>query len=286
MEGTNHFLAILNFTGCVVLFFYSLFWLKGLCPMCFVYYLASGVALLCFYKWSSYKKPSLKVLMVYGLITSLFSWYAWHVTKSKYQDKEKKRLALIAEYDKLVERGDPDSPSLFTLEKSFDNFQDAPIRLSIFSDFQCPMCTRMANIGEHLAKKYKGKINIQYYFFPLDRTCNPEIKRDFHTDACNAAYLSACLPNRFLEIHDYIFKNQSLLNANWLSKAAEKFGVSKCYEDRASKEQVMKNFQNYKKYNVQSTPTVILNGRKIEGAIPVKSFEILLDEILKRASKK
>jgi len=286
LEGTNHFLAIINFVGCLGLFCYSIFWLKGLCPMCFAYYVASGLALLCFYKTSSYKKPHLKTLIAYALITALPVGLLYADLEDRKGQKDKYKISLLDQYDRLKNAGDPDTPSHFYLERSTNNFSEAPLRMSIFSDFQCPMCKRMADIGEQLAKKYEGKINIQYFFFPLDNDCNPEIKRVFHPQACAAAYLSACVPyEKFQAVHDHIFENQSKLAHSWLSEVAKTFGVSDCYEKKSSKEKVIENFAAYKKYNIQSTPTIILNGRKIEGAIPVENFEIIMDELLKRSGK-
>jgi len=254
--------------------------------MCFAYYVASGLALLCFYKTSSFKKPHLKVLVAYALITAVPAGLVYANLEGKKDKNEQYKVSLMKEYDKLKEPGDPDTPSQFVLERSFHNFSEAPIRMSIFSDFQCPMCSRMAHIGEELAEKYRGKINIQYFFFPLDNDCNPEIKRAFHTFACRAAYLAACAPpEKFLTIHDHLFENQAMLSANWLSETAKTFGVSDCYEKSESKDKVMTNFNNYKKYKIQSTPTVILNGKKIEGAIPQASFEIIIDELLIRAGQ-
>ena len=286
IEGTNHFIAILNFAGCLILFCYSIFWLKGLCPMCFAYYVASGLALLCFYKTSSFKKPHLKVLVAYALITAIPAWLVFADLEGRKDKNEQYKVSLMKEYDRLKNVGDPDTPSQFVLERSFNNFSEAPVRMSIFSDFQCPSCKKIAHIGEELAKKYRGKINIQYFFFPLDNDCNPEIKRALHTFACRAAYLAACAPpEKFLTIHDHIFENQAMLSANWLSETAKTFGVSDCYEKSGSKDKVMTNFNNYKKYKIQSTPTVILNGKKIEGAIPQASFEIIIDELLIRAGQ-
>lgn len=287
LEGTNHFLAIVNFIGCIGLFLYSIIFLKGLCPMCFAYYVTSGLALLCFYKNSSYKTPNWKVLVAYALMGAIPAGLVYADIAGKLEKNDAYAASLMKEYDKLKNPGDPDTPSHFFLERSTDKFSEAPIRMSIFSDFQCPSCKRMATIGEALAKKYQGKINIQYFFFPLDNDCNPEIKRAFHTFACRAAYLSACAPpEKFLTIHDHFFENQPSISADWLSEAAKTFGVSDCYEKGESKAKVMENFNNYKKYNIQSTPTVILNGRKIEGAIPQSSFEIIMDELLKRAGQK
>jgi protein-disulfide isomerase len=161
------------------------------------------------------------------------------------------------------------------------NFSGAPVRLTIFSDFQCPMCQRMGEIGQKLILKYKGKINIQYVFFPLDNACNPAIDRSLHPFACKAAYLAACSTNEFARIHDYICQNQEKLSTDFLEETAIKFNVEECYKKEASKARVKETIEISKKYNITSTPTNILNGRKIEGALPIETFEILIDELLK-----
>jgi predicted DsbA family dithiol-disulfide isomerase/uncharacterized membrane protein len=281
LESTNHFLALINFIGCIVLFLFSLIVLKGLCPMCFVYYLASGVALFCFYKTSENKKPFIKVLAAYLILTSVPAGGTWYVLNEREEKKVQLKQALITEYNRLNNLGDPEKPSPFKIEMSTPNFSDAPVRLTIFSDFQCPMCKRMAELGEELIKKYKGKINVQYVFFPLDNSCNPAMDRSFHPFACKAAYLAACAPNEFAQIHGYIFQNQEILSTEFLEKTAKKFNVEECYKKEASKALVKETIEISKKYNIASTPTNILNGRKIEGALPIETWEILIDDLLK-----
>lgn len=283
LESTNHFLALINFFGCLFLFLFSLFVLKGLCPMCFVYYVASGVALFCFYKTSELKKPFVKVLAAYLILTSIPSGGAWYVLTQREAKKVQFKKALIAEYDRLKDFGDPERPTNFNLAVASINFADAPVRMTVFSDFQCPMCKKMSELTEKLIEKYKGKINVQYVFFPLDNACNPDINRAFHPYACKAAYLAACSPEEFAQIHNYIFENQESLSDQFLNDAAKKFNLEECFKNSSTKSTVVEVMGNAKKYNITSTPTSILNGRKIEGAIPVESFEILIEELINRA---
>lgn len=283
LESTNHFLALINFFGCLVLFLFSLFILKGLCPMCFVYYLASGVALFCFYKTSDLKKPFIKVLAAYLLLTSIPAGGSWYVLTQREETRIQYKKSLVAEYDRLNNLGDLEKPTNFNLAVATPNFSDAPIRMTIFSDFQCPMCKRMSEEVEKLIEKYKGKINVQYVFFPLDNTCNPAIERSFHQFACKAAYLAACAPGEFGQIHNYIFEKQEFLSDQFLSDTAKKFNVEECFKNSSSKATVGEVIALSKKYNISSTPTSILNGKKIEGAIPIESFEIIIDELLNRA---
>jgi protein-disulfide isomerase len=139
----------------------------------------------------------------------------------------------------------------------------------------------MAEITGKLVEKYKGKINVQYIFFPLDNTCNPDMDRAFHPYACQAAYLAACAPSEFAKVHDYIFQNQEILSSDFLEQTAKKFNVEDCFKKGATKQVVKETIALSKKYNVTSTPTSILNGRKIEGALPIETFEVIIDELLK-----
>ena len=283
LEGTNHFLAMINFFGCLGLLFFSLFILKGLCPMCFLYYLASGIAFFCFFKTSDFKRPFIKVLVAYFILSSVPAGGTWYVLTQREAKKSEYKKTLVAEYDRLNNLGDLDQPTNFNLAVATPNFADAPVRITIFSDFQCPMCKRMYEQTEKLIEKYKGKINVQYVFFPLDNTCNPAIERAFHPFACPAAYLAACAKEEFPQVHNYIFENQESLSPEFLLATAKKFNVLECFKSSSTKPRVQELLALSKKYNITSTPTTILNGKKIEGAIPLDSFEIIIDELVNRA---
>ena len=283
LESTNHFLAMINFFGCLGLLFFSLFILKGLCPMCFLYYLASGIAFFCFYKTSDLKKPYIKVLVAYFILSLVPAGGTWFILSQKIKDKEAGREALVKVYDQLNNLGDPDQPTNFNLAVASPNFSDAPVRMTIFSDFQCPMCKKMYEQTEKLIEKFKGKINVQYVFFPLDNTCNPAIERALHRFACPAAYLAACAKEEFPQVHNYIFENQESLSPEFLLATAKKFNVLECFKSSSTKSRVQELLTLSKKYNITSTPTTILNSKKIEGAIPLESFEIIIDELVNRA---
>ena len=68
-EKTNKFIALINVIGCAVLFLFSLIILKGLCPMCSLYYALSAVSLFIFSKKSEAKflSPDIRFLIL-GLV--------------------------------------------------------------------------------------------------------------------------------------------------------------------------------------------------------------------------
>jgi len=280
-EKTIYFVLIVNFVGCVLLFFYSLFYLKGLCPFCTLYYIASGLTLFLFYKQSESYKPNLGFLASFGLVFVLSGL----LMRSNIVDRESKTNAisndLIKQYYSLPNLGMPQFPSIYKLA----HMPNAPIKIAIFSDFECPACRALSEQMETIITKYAGKIDIQYYFYPLDNQCNPNMQNALHTNACKAAYISTCMPsNDFLQVHNTIFKNQDNIRDGFLDEFIKANRLEKCVTDPASKEKVLALINAANPFNIRSTPTYLINGVKIEGVLPIDQLSVILDEIIKRSN--
>lgn len=286
-EGTLFSILALNAVGCVALFIYSIAVLHHLCPFCTLYYIVSILALFMLYKNSDARKLDAKYAIIYTIITAI----VFGATKYNVDSKIKK-LALLGDsliqmYDKLPNLGSPSTPSPYRLANAAENFTDSPIQFTIFSDFQCPACKALSPVVEKIAEKYQGKINIQYFFYPLDHNCNPNMQRPLHTLACKAAYMASCAnPKDFRKIHDDIFHNQENLSDAWIDDYAKKLGVVDCMNLPATKEAVVKMINQADAFSVQSTPTTLLNGVKIEGVRLISDYYILMDELIRRAGNK
>ena len=138
----------------------------------------------------------------------------------------------------------------------------------------------MHEVFKKIKNRYKGKINIAYYPLPLDNACNSEIKGSFHALACKASYLAICSKEKFAEIHNEIFENQANLSNEFLNNLEKKHGLSGCFENEASKKFVVDAIEQGKSYRVKSTPTMIINGKKIEGGLALIQFFKLFDSLL------
>ena len=123
-------------------------------------------------------------------ITSVLGAFAVGSNSWKKADyHEKLKISLIEQFNSLKIVGDPKKESPHRLNSVTSKFQDAPLRITIFSDFQCPACKQLAKSIEKIIPKYKKDVNIQYMFYPLDMNCNPSIKKPFHGHACSAAFV-------------------------------------------------------------------------------------------------
>lgn len=279
-EGTIHFTLIVNFIGCLGLFLFSLIKLGALCPACTLYYIFSGLALFCFYKNSTVKKPALIPLISFGAVIAIASFIMHNNIQNKMKVNDSLAQSLISQYKSLPNLGAPEIESDYRITSATPNFQEAPIQITKFSDFECPACKMLSGILHNLAKKYEGKMNIQYIFYPLDSACNPSVNRRIHVHACQAAYLAACLPQKFPQIEEEIFNNQSELSSDSLNAIAKREGVLECMNSEETKEKVVRYIESGNPFNIKSTPTILLNGVKIEGVLPEGQLQILIDHLL------
>lgn len=286
VEGALYWVLLLNVVGCIVLFLYSLAILRHLCPFCTLYYIASIIAFYVFHKNSDSRQINIKYFVIYGVLTSIVYGAMFANISEKENNIGKVNQSLIKMFFELPNLGAPSTPSPHRLATATENFGDAPIQFTIFSDFQCPACKMLTPVVEAVSKKYQGKINIQYFFYPLDHNCNVNMKQPLHPYACKAAYIASCAKSTdFIAVHDAIFEHQENLSDTWLNELAAKYEVSECMTKPETKEAVVNMISQADLFSVRSTPTTLLNGVKIEGVRSINDYYILMDEILKRNSK-
>lgn len=284
-EGTLHNILDINFIGCLVLFFYSIFVLKGLCPFCTVYYVVSGITSLHFYKMSDYRAFDFKVLSSLATITLIISLVIFFYIADKEQKKSSIAVDLINQYKSLPNLGKPETDSLFRISSSHVKFADAPIQITFFSDFQCPACKVLSDMTHKMVRRYGKSMNLQYFFYPLDHNCNPAMKNPLHPLACQASYLAYCLPTQFDRVHDDIFSHQDKLSLTWLQDYAKAENVLECMQSPETKSAVVKMIAAAGPFNIRSTPTMLINGVKIEGALPLDQLFMILDYLLEQNKK-
>jgi protein-disulfide isomerase len=154
---------------------------------------------------------------------------------------------------------------------------DAKVTVVEFSDFQCPYCSKGAEIMDQIKKKYKGKVKIVFKNFPLP----------FHTHAKLAAAGALCAREQkeesFWKLHDLMFKDQSGLAKEGLVAKAKKIGLdekkfSQCLDEKKFMKAVEDDMAEGKRVGVKSTPTFFVNGQMVNGAQPLEVFSEIIDE--------
>ncbi len=281
LEKTASAVSKINFIGCVALFLYSLIVLGSLCPFCTVYYVLSGIAAFLLWKhgvdsWT----PEVKTTALWGVILLVGAGIFYSTSAKKKEDQTKLSAGIVGQYRALANLGEPDQESPYKIHMATEKWADAPLRLVVFSDFECPFCKVVSEQLPDFIRRYGDKINIQYMFYPLDNKCNANMERPMHRNACDAAAVAACDAKKFHEVHDEIFAAQSKLGSGALNDIMKKHNLTNCIDNPDLNTKIVVSINQGTKYNLKSTPTIILNGKKIEGSIPTPQFFAIMDDIL------
>jgi len=158
---------------------------------------------------------------------------------------------------------------------------NAPIQLVVYSDFECPFCSRVNPIVEEIRKTYGDKVAIAFKHYPLP----------FHPTAKPAAIaaIAAHKQGKFWEFHDKMFQNQRALTKDNFVAWAKEFGLDvakfeKDLNDPANAAWVDEDMAEGQKFGVNGTPATFVNGRLLSGAQPFDAFKAVIDEELKKRS--
>jgi len=304
-ERTNIFLNFLNVLGIVGLIFISLFVLKSICLLCLTFYFFSFINLWLYSRYGvasekgfirRYFQPNIRFLFGIGLLTLIgaLNIYAFHHAKIEAQGGGVANR-IVQQYFNLPKVENPSIISPYYTIQATENFEDAPIRIIEWVDFQCPDCLKLRNDFEDLKEEFGDKMNIVFQFFPLDGKCNSVQEKNRHPQACALSFLAAHDPSQFLAIHDEIFDNfDKVRDVDWINSLAQKYGVTDALTDENTIKivtDIINTGMEYKPtsdrftYGIRSTPTMIINERMVIGTLPKVQLRAILRAILDQGSK-
>lgn len=161
--------------------------------------------------------------------------------------------------------------------------EDGDVVIELYSDYVCPICY-IENIMLHEAVKDFSNIKIIHHNLPFDKECNPYISINMHPNACFMAKgaIAAGKQGNYWEMSSLLYENQPT-NINAMLKLAEQLGFNKdkfvkdLEADTTSKE-IEKELVQANKLEIDSTPTIYINGDKIVGVKPYYELKDLLIE--------
>jgi protein-disulfide isomerase len=172
---------------------------------------------------------------------------------------------------------------------------NAKVTVVNYDDFECPFCSRMHTaLFPGLFKEYGDRVLFIYKDYPLE---------EIHPWAVHAAVNANCLGaqngDAYWDYADYLHANQSAINGEKghdgqnaeLDKLAALQGQKhnldvgklqaclKAQDDKA----VRASMHEGDTVGVDATPTMFVNGQKLDGAVPVDEVRGALDRALKDA---
>jgi protein-disulfide isomerase len=188
---------------------------------------------------------------------------------------------------RLNDGSTPDQPTL-TVDAVASSDQtkgnsDSKILFVEYGDFQCSACGRYYPLLKQLNQEFGDRIQFVYRHFPLRQT---------HPHAQLAAQVAeaASKQGKFWEMHDLLFENQqewSELRSTkkTFNKYAEELNLDleRFKQDVSSKEtkgKVNNDYSSGIKAGVNSTPTLFLNGKKLQNPRGYDDLKKLVEEAL------
>ena len=158
--------------------------------------------------------------------------------------------------------------------------KDALVAMVIFTDFECPFCSRVRPTLKEVEKNYGEKVRMVFKNQPLP----------FHKQAFGAAEAGLCAheQGKFWQMEEQMFNNNRNLTAPELEGHARSVGLDlakfkNCVTAHRYKQQILDDQEMADKVTATGTPAFFINGRKLSGAQPFSAFKALIDEEMKKA---
>lgn len=267
---------------------------KITCPMCLVVHIANITTCICIFLFAKAKttepeqKPTAQVkwyLIKLGLILPaliaggftetyiLRNYIGVNKEVLKYQSFANFHNEPVKDFSKI-------SPAPFA------GTANAPLKLVVFSSYQCPSCQTFDKSLENYLSLFRGKIQIEFRNYPLSSACNPMLTKDMQPRSCDAA-LAAIAANeqgRFLNYHRELFNSNLQQKDSALVSMARNIGLNmeKWEADRHSEAAKARLAADVKMGNyagIYATPTVFLNGREVKRFDDVFFTKLMLQEL-------
>lgn len=179
----------------------------------------------------------------------------------------------------------PFKPDLDKLKTEFQPSFGTPgatVVLVVFADFQCPFCKEEAKmLRQNLLSAYPKQVRLYFKDFPLEQ---------IHPWAKMASIAGRCIfrqnAGAFWQYYDWIFEHQAEITPENLKSKALEFAtgkeidtlqLSRCLDARTTEAEVDKNAADAKALQINSIPTMFVNGRRLTGQIGWPDLRRIID---------
>jgi protein-disulfide isomerase len=154
----------------------------------------------------------------------------------------------------------------------------ARVTIVEFGDFQCPYCKESEASLRTLMERYPREVRLVFRNLPLT---------EIHPNARIAAEAAVCADRqgKFWEMHDAMYDDQSALNLDSLRNTATRLGLnldrfSACIADGSANQALDLDAEAALDLGLGGTPYFFINGRPIDGDVPIEKFDGIIREEL------
>jgi RNA polymerase sigma factor (sigma-70 family) len=152
---------------------------------------------------------------------------------------------------------------------------DAPVTIVVFDDLLCTYCGEALASVDQLWDEYPGKLRLVVKHFPVHAAAMLPAEASLAADA----------QGKFWELYNLMMAHQDDLSREVLLELGRQAGLD-LPAFRAALDQhrfaaaVAADQATGRELDVDATPTFLINGRRISGALPVARFRALIDDAL------
>jgi protein-disulfide isomerase len=155
---------------------------------------------------------------------------------------------------------------------------DAPVTIVEFSDYQCPYCQAWyQQTFDQLLANYPSQIRFVYRDLPVPG----------HPESLPAAEAANCAGGQgaYWKFHDALFSGQYALGRAAYERYAADLGLdtaafTACLDDHRYQAEVKADAVDATRLGLTGTPSFVINGRILIGALPFEDFKAIIDEEL------
>ena len=167
----------------------------------------------------------------------------------------------------------------------------APIRIVVFSDYQCTDCRRIeTELRKLLADR--GNVSLSAKHFPFCRPCNPNLETDVHPNACWAALAAETAGilrgnDGFWAMHHWLFDRgggftNAELNAHLIDQGYDVGQFTKLMKSDDVLAPIQAEVEEGMALGLHYTPMIFINGVEMKGITIPSAVTSTVGELARR----
>ena len=196
--------------------------------------------------------------------------------------KDGKTLARLTKIDITKDPFEETMAKIDTTGRPVRGNKDAKVTIVNYDDFECPFCAHMHAAILDILKQYGDKVKVIYKDYPLT---------EIHPWADRAAVDSNCLAvqnaDAYWDFADYVHSNQAVITGKeehrtvpGMQEAVDKVTMDighkhnlnadqlqACIKNQSQSVALKKSVEEANGLDVSATPTMFVNGERLEGAV-------------------
>lgn len=279
-----------------------------ICQLCFITYIVTiALLVILFLLWKTEGKPTLNFPLAIkdGMTTAALVYFftfslGFATSKMWVSGSNSNTLATSRGMDsaeiqsKIAAYFQEPTLGIKVEGYPFIGKKEAPITIVKYADYNCGHCMHTSHILHTVLSEYDGMVRVIYKNFPLDGTCNRLMQQPRPgATSCVAAIAAICADKQgkfepmYRGLYDNLEKGVAHSGSSVVN-LANSIGLNvnslkACMASKEAQNQLNAEIDEAEKLNIQSTPSLYVNDRKIESGTPNPIFlKSLLEQIIQK----